>query len=288
MGHRNYQRALSLTPVVAVLALTGAVVLPAVTQPVAHAQTEIRAAQAVSTLDLAPLDAATGRDPAGRSQSVAETSRSANRAALLASIDATQADQTSEAARVQAISKAKAQEQVRLQDVKAAALLVQQRQARIRGQMDRLHGIQTALRLLHRNKVQALAAQRAASQAAKRAASKAAQRATAQRQAVQSTLYTTRSGSPKAFAQSLIGTGTQYGCLDRLWTRESGWNYLATNPSSGAYGIPQSLPASKMASAGADWRTNSDTQIRWGLGYISGRYGTPCAAWAHSQAVGWY
>lgn len=81
---------------------------------------------------------------------------------------------------------------------------------------------------------------------------------------------------------------SQFDCLDSLWTRESGWNYRATNPSSGAYGIPQSLPGSKMASAGSDWRTNPATQIRWGLGYIRGRYGSPCSAWAHSEETGWY
>lgn len=80
----------------------------------------------------------------------------------------------------------------------------------------------------------------------------------------------------------------QFACLDALWTKESGWRVNAANPSSGAYGIPQSLPGSKMASAGADWQTNPATQISWGLGYIAGRYGTPCAAWAHSQARNWY
>ena len=80
----------------------------------------------------------------------------------------------------------------------------------------------------------------------------------------------------------------QWSCLDRLWQRESNWNHLARNPSSGAYGIPQSLPANKMASAGSDWQTNPATQITWGLNYISGRYGTPCAAWGHSERVGWY
>ena len=73
----------------------------------------------------------------------------------------------------------------------------------------------------------------------------------------------------------------------KLWNRESGWRTTAQN-SSGAYGIPQALPGSKMASAGADWRTNAATQIKWGLGYISGRYGTPCGAWGHSQSTGWY
>jgi hypothetical protein len=77
-------------------------------------------------------------------------------------------------------------------------------------------------------------------------------------------------------------------CLVNLWNRESEWKVDAMNPSSGAYGIPQSLPGSKMATAGADWQTNPNTQITWGLNYISGRYGTPCAAWAHSESVGWY
>ena len=80
----------------------------------------------------------------------------------------------------------------------------------------------------------------------------------------------------------------EFVCLVDLWNRESRWNHRSENTSSGAYGIPQSLPGSKMASAGADWQTNPETQIRWGLGYISGRYGTPCGAWAHSEAKGWY
>ena len=80
----------------------------------------------------------------------------------------------------------------------------------------------------------------------------------------------------------------QFGCLDSLYTRESGWNVNADNPSSSAYGIPQSLPGSKMATAGADWATNPVTQIRWGLGYIADRYGSPCGAWAHSESAGWY
>lgn len=99
-------------------------------------------------------------------------------------------------------------------------------------------------------------------------------------------------GSPKAFARaqfSQFGWGAaQWPPLERLWERESNWRWNARNPSSGAYGIPQALPASKMASAGADWRTNPRTQIRWGLGYIKNRYGSPAAAWAHSQRVGWY
>lgn len=95
-------------------------------------------------------------------------------------------------------------------------------------------------------------------------------------------------GSVKAYASDLVGGGEQWGCLEALWQRESGWNHLAENRSSGAYGIPQALPGSKMASAGADWATNPITQVNWGVSYINGRYGTPCDAWAHSEAKGWY
>ncbi|MER5700772.1 lytic transglycosylase domain-containing protein [Micromonospora sp. NPDC002296] len=80
----------------------------------------------------------------------------------------------------------------------------------------------------------------------------------------------------------------QFPCLDKLWTKESGWNHKARNPSSGAYGIPQSLPGSKMGSVAGDWETNPATQIKWGLGYIKGRYNSPCGAWSHSQSSGWY
>lgn len=77
-------------------------------------------------------------------------------------------------------------------------------------------------------------------------------------------------------------------CLDKLWTKESGWNHKASNPSTGAYGIPQALPGSKMGSIADDWQTNPATQIKWGLGYIEDRYETPCKAWAYMQDVGWY
>ncbi|MFC5730354.1 MULTISPECIES: transglycosylase SLT domain-containing protein [Nocardioides] len=80
----------------------------------------------------------------------------------------------------------------------------------------------------------------------------------------------------------------QWAYLDALWRRESGWNHLAENPRSGAYGIPQSLPAAKMAVVGSDWRTNPETQIMWGLAYIAARYGSAQRAWAHSERVGWY
>lgn len=92
----------------------------------------------------------------------------------------------------------------------------------------------------------------------------------------------------RALAADQYGWGDdQFSCLSSLWQKESGWNYQAYNPS-GATGIPQALPGSKMASAGSDWQTNAATQIAWGLGYISSVYGTPCSAWGHSQAMNWY
>jgi hypothetical protein len=98
-------------------------------------------------------------------------------------------------------------------------------------------------------------------------------------------------GSAQAVGAQLVAARgwdtSQYNCLVSLWNRESGWNVYASNPS-GAYGIPQALPGSKMSSVGADWQTNPATQITWGLNYIQGRYGTPCAAWAHSEANNWY
>ena len=100
------------------------------------------------------------------------------------------------------------------------------------------------------------------------------------------------SDNPRIVAKAMLtryGWGaSQFGCLNSLWMRESKWSVHATNPTSGAYGIPQALPGSKMASAGPNWRTNAITQIAWGLGYIRARYGSPCGAWSHSEGPGWY
>jgi hypothetical protein len=84
------------------------------------------------------------------------------------------------------------------------------------------------------------------------------------------------------------GWSNQALCLINLWNVESSWNVYALNKSSGAYGIPQALPANRMASAGPDWLSNPSTQIRWGLNYIAQRYGTPCNAWKHEQQYHWY
>ena len=128
-------------------------------------------------------------------------------------------------------------------------------------------------------------AERQAEEAAEAAEEQAAQTQAASRGPVDP-------GSNRALGQSLMlargFSADQWSCLDSLWQKESGWNHQADNPSSSAFGIPQALPGKKMSSAGADWETNPATQITWGLGYIEGRYGTPCAAWSHSRANNWY
>lgn len=150
------------------------------------------------------------------------------------------------------------------------------------------------------------AAEKAAAEkaAAEQAAAQAAQAAAAAAQAAQAQAAPKASTAPapsapanpsgaQAIARDMMAArygwgGDQFGCLVSLWNKESGWNVNAYNASSGATGIPQALPGSKMASAGSDWATNASTQISWGLGYIAGSYGTPCAAWSKSQSVGWY
>lgn len=98
-------------------------------------------------------------------------------------------------------------------------------------------------------------------------------------------------GSPQTIARQLLagrGWSGQWGCFNSLVNRESGWDVHADNPGSDAFGIPQALPGRKMASMGSDWHDSARTQLRWMMGYIGGRYGSPCGAWAHSQATNWY
>jgi hypothetical protein len=144
--------------------------------------------------------------------------------------------------------------------------------------------VETAAAKADRVAKAAVAAAKAA--AAKAAAAKAAQ--TAKSLAGGNSVAGAKA-TAQAMASSKYGWGAgEFSCLDQLWMKESGWNYKAYNPS-GATGIPQALPGDKMATAGADWATNATTQIAWGLEYISASsYGTPCAAWAHSEAHNWY
>ena len=97
---------------------------------------------------------------------------------------------------------------------------------------------------------------------------------------------------PQTLARALMPeyglSSAEFDCLDNIWSQESNWNVRADNPHSSAYGIPQALPGSKMSSAGPDWETNAETQIRWGLEYIEKRYGTACSAWSFKQGHGWY
>ncbi|MEU9099979.1 transglycosylase SLT domain-containing protein [Streptomyces sp. NPDC048361] len=92
----------------------------------------------------------------------------------------------------------------------------------------------------------------------------------------------------KVIAQQMIKDPAQFAAFSKIVSQESGWNHTATNSSSGAYGLVQALPASKMASAGADWKTNPATQIKWGLDYMNSRYGSPVGAWNFWQAHHWY
>ena len=140
-----------------------------------------------------------------------------------------------------------------------------------------------------------LVAEAAAAKARREAAQRAARaKHRAALQAKREAVIARAQADPRAAARVLMedyGWGDeQFTCLDKLWVGESNWNHRATNPTSGAYGIPQSLPASKMASAGPDWRDNPATQIRWGLGYIKSSYGSPCNAWDswQSRSPHWY
>ena len=142
---------------------------------------------------------------------------------------------------------------------------------------------------VHHQKVVAARHRAAVRAAARRAAARRAAAHRASRSAVRSIAPST--GANRRIGQALAAergwTGDQWTCLNNLWTRESGWSTQSGSPGS-AYGIPQALPGTKMASAGSDWRNDAATQILWGMGYISGRYGTPCSAWRHWQSHGWY
>jgi hypothetical protein len=152
----------------------------------------------------------------------------------------------------------------------------------------RMHSLQAERQQLAATKAAAAKAAAAKAAAVKAAAVKAA----AVKAAAVKAAVTTPSGSPEQIAERMLSqfgwSSSQFSCLQPLWEHESGWSVTAENPTSGAYGIPQSLPAAQMASAGADWQNSAPTQIRWGLTYIQGRYGSPCGAWAHEESDNWY
>jgi hypothetical protein len=157
----------------------------------------------------------------------------------------------------------------------------------------RRSGVQRASAFSHQQKAQAAALVQARAQAAAalvKARAVAAQRVARAR--VRQALLAKAKSDPKAAARLMAGDrgwgAGEFKCLDSLWTKESGWRWNADNAGSDAYGIPQALPGTKMASVGSDWATNPITQIKWGLQYISSRYGTPCGAWAKSGASNWY
>jgi hypothetical protein len=125
--------------------------------------------------------------------------------------------------------------------------------------------------------------------AAKKEAAEAAER----RRALANRGYLPGTTDPREIARQILKNKYGYGdsdfdCFNNIIIRESMWDIDATNPSSGAYGIPQALPGSKMATVGSDWRTNPATQIIWAIGYMEDRYGSPCAAWSFKRAHGWY
>ncbi|PWB96509.1 hypothetical protein [Homoserinimonas hongtaonis] len=147
--------------------------------------------------------------------------------------------------------------------------------------------------IVEADRVAAEAAAAAAAAEAERVAAEAAEAAQAAAAAEAARAASATPAGAQAIARDMMASKYGWGsdqasCLVNLWQKESGWRVDAYNASSGATGIPQSLPGSKMATHGADWKTNASTQISWGLDYIKRAYGTPCGAWGHSQSVNWY
>jgi hypothetical protein len=233
------------------------------------------AAGAFSIVGAASATAATwnrepGRAPAGAAQAAAVIARPAIAARVPRS-------QVTPQASPQAVSLAVRAFQIRSTQATHAAA---------RWQDERLRAQRRVEEARARARAAALAAQSQAAQA------QAAQAQAGQpQQASTPAAHPAASGSPEQIAEAMLGSfgwsASQFSCLYPLWEHESGWSVTAANPD-GAYGIPQALPGAKMASAGANWQTNAATQIRWGLEYIKGMYGSPCGAWGHEQATGWY
>ena len=178
----------------------------------------------------------------------------------------------------------------RLSQLSRAKKLAAQQAAARKAALKRAAAKKAAAQQARATAAKRAAAKKAAAKKARIAAAKRAAAKRASRSAIRSIAPNT--GSNRRIGREMAAkrgwTGDQWTCLNNLWTKESGWSSRATNASGSAGGIPQALPASKMASAGDDWRTNPATQIKWGLRYISGRYGNPCGAWRHFQNRNWY
>ncbi|MFE2106267.1 transglycosylase SLT domain-containing protein [Kitasatospora sp. NPDC059463] len=177
----------------------------------------------------------------------------------------------------QAQAEADARAQADAQAAAAAAAAQAQAQAQAQAEADAAAQAQAA--------AQAEAEAKAQADAKAKADAAAAASRSQERSALNS--KPSYSGSPREIAAQIVPAG-QLQCFNNIVSRESSWNVTATNPSSGAYGLVQALPGSKMASAGSDWRTNPVTQIKWGLNYMNSRYGSPCGAWAFWQSHHWY
>jgi hypothetical protein len=150
-------------------------------------------------------------------------------------------------------------------------------------------GVSASLAALRETTAEVAAARNAHDAAVARAEAAAQEAAQAAAALAQANTPDGARATARQMAADRFGWGdSQFSCLNSLWQKESGWNYQAYNAGSGATGIPQSLPGSKMATAGSDWQTVAATQISWGLDYIARAYGTPCSAWSHSQATDWY
>jgi hypothetical protein len=179
--------------------------------------------------------------------------------------------------------------------VPAPAVAIAARANREAGRVQVVAAKQAAKRASSLGKqTKAIAAQQAKIKAALAAAAKkAAEEKAARERALRNRGYQPGVTDPKEIARQILknkyGYGSsQFDCFNNIIIRESMWRIDATNPSSGAYGIPQALPGSKMASIASDWRTNPATQIIWAIGYMKDRYGSPCAAWSFKSANGWY
>ncbi len=229
---------------------------------------------------------------AARDDQAGELTRSANRAAITAAAARTAAQRS---AALDKASRSITQQQEKLRTAetarKAKAVARAKAAADAKAAAAKARVAKAAADAAAKKAAAAKAKKAAAAKAKKAAAAKA--KKAAQAKAVAKQRYTAGTADPKSMArqilQSKYGYGAdQFSCFNNIIMRESAWDIHATNAGSGAYGIPQALPGSKMATVASDWRTNPATQIIWGVQYMKGRYGSPCGAWGFKSSHGWY